>query len=222
MNKSTVEQEEKSDEEEKREMLNYFHWALFQALGSYTCWKTVVGSRQRGLISEESAKGYVKIQNPYKGFFTSTEKAFYSHFMLLLCHFFDNDQRGISHSFRNMKGEDEEKVNQFREENKETLNFMYERRNKLFAHKDRELPKGSHSVKEIFELFDPFFKNLIKLYKEIDRKGTSFSNAEVVKNDIEEIFEAIYHYANPSIKNEISAQQWNKRDKVSESFSCIE
>ena len=219
MNESTAKQEEKPDEKEKEEMLDYFFEVLFYALGSYTGWKTIAGAKRPDLVSEETARGYAEIQNLHKGFFISAQKAFCAHFTLFLCHFFDENQR--AYSFHTMKGIDKEKVDQFCKENKEALKFMREHRNKIFAHKDKNSPNFSYNDKKIFELFDLFFKNLIKFYKEIARRIFSLSNAEVVKYELEKIFEDIYR-ANPSLQDKISTQQWENREKISENLSCID
>lgn len=171
---------------DKKEILDYFRNNLFEAYGAYNAWKVIAYSKYSGVVSQEQAEHYVKIQKYHPQFFLMAERSFLVNFVLFALHPFDRDDRSYS-----LYAYDRDKTEAFVAANKEVIDALFQARNKVFAHRDAGIDPKSITIPSL-EKLDPFFTYLHEFYNELtrefDQSRTMFDNAEALKREIELLF----------------------------------
>jgi hypothetical protein len=197
--------------EYKLDVIKYFQTNIFEALSAYNAWKMIYFSKSKGVVPEDMAEKYVEIQKYHPVFFILIEKAFLINFVIILLHAFDKNNDSFSLFKINSR-----KTEKFILDNIQTITSLKKLRDKLFAHKDKNIDMSSLKVPSI-ESLDIFFENLITFYNKIHNKITKsvtiFTKTEDVKKDIEELFKNIYR-GEQIRKNEINIKwSWEENDK---------
>lgn len=182
---------------DKKEIIDYFRNNIFEAYAAYTLWKVIAYSKSTGVVDKNMADRYVEIQNYHGEFFSITERATVIAFVILILHPFDKDSR--AYSFYEIN---DEETKDFVIDNKEVLDELFLVRNKVFAHRDKDVTKSTLNDYPLpsVERLDTFFESLIKFYNQlcviVDGSTTLFSNAENIKNDTEHLFMNLYRGEN--------------------------
>ena len=199
------------ENENKKEILDYFRSNIFEAFSAYNGWKMICHSKSKGIVSQEMADRYVEIQNYHPNFFVSTERAFLVSFVMLSLHSFD--KRDDSFSLYKVN---EDETKKFVEDNNKVIENLRTVRNELFAHRDNLANTNKYNIPSIIDL-DQFFKNLIEFYNKLTSvvydSSTTFTNAEEIKRDIELLFMNLYR-GNAVRKREIDIKWlWEENKK---------
>jgi len=199
------------ENENRKEILDYFRLNISEALSAYNGWKMICHSKWKGILSQTMVDRYVEIQNYHPKFFVSAERAFLITFVMLSLHSFD--KRDDSFSLYKVNKEELEK---FMKDNDKVIECLKSVRNELFAHRDNEASTKKYNILSIIDL-DLFFKNLIEFYNKltsvIDDSSTSFANTEEIKRDIELLFMNLYR-GNAVRKREIDIKWlWEENKK---------
>lgn len=176
------------NEKEKNDTIDYFRSNIFQAKCAYTAWKALYYSKAPKIVGEELAKRYVKIQNYHPYFFSMAERCFLISWVILICHFFDADNRAFS-----LRKIDVTLFDKFinKNNNKDIINRIKTSRDKIFAHADIGIDRDSVIIVSADEM-DIFFNSLENFYNalsnKIDNSVTSFDSSSDIKNQIEQLF----------------------------------
>ncbi len=179
-----------AENENRKEILDYFRSNIFEALSAYNGWKMICHSRSKGILSQAMVDRYVEIQNYHPKFFVSAERAFLVAFVMLSLHSFDKRDDSFSLYKVNKEG-----LEKFMKDNDKVIKSLKSVRNELFAHRDNEASTKKYNIPSIIDL-DLFFQNLIEFYNKltsvIDDSSTNFANTEEIKRDIELLFMNLY------------------------------
>lgn len=168
--------------------LKYFRSNIYISKSAYNGWKMLRFSKSKNIVSEEMADKYVGIQNQYPEFFGTVERSLLITWVTQVLHSFDRNSNSVS-----LRKISEDKLNEFllQSDHNEIYSKLKMARDKLFAHKDKNVDELGIVIPPI-EQMDTFFTELEKLYstitRDIDGSVTSFMNADNIKQDIEKMF----------------------------------
>lgn len=193
-----------------KKITDYFRGSLYEARSSYSLWIALRISRSIPEVGEKNATRYVEIQNQYKNFFTTVERACLTNFIISIYRCFENRSDSYSLKIIDKKG-----VEGFIKDNQLTFDKLKEARHKLFAHRDLEdieiqIPSGDD--------MEVFFNNLFIFYnsltQNIDDSTTLFENPyKLVVQDTDFLLKNLYR-GHAVFKNENEIKWlWEKTAK---------
>lgn len=192
-----------------QETIKYFRQNIYNARSSYEAWKMIYYARSKNVVGDEMSKLYTDIQNYHASFFTVAGNAFLTNFIILICHVFE--KRSDSMSLIRI---DKEKYSQFYKNNQEVIDEIKNTRNKIFAHKGKNINDLKIPSPERMKLF---FNNIQDFYNELSSKkdnSTTWFDYDNLKHEIESLYKNLHRGENARLETINVEYFWNNNENI--------
>lgn len=192
-----------------QETIKYFRHNIYSARSSYEAWKMIYYARSKNVVGDKMSKLYTDIQNYHNSFFATAETAFLTNFVILIHHVFEKRSDAMS-----LTRIDKEKYRQFYNNNQIIINEIKKTRDKIFAHKEKNINDLKIPSQERLEVF---FNNIQDFYNEISNEkdsSTTWFDYNNLKYEIESLYKNLHRGENARLEEINVKYFWGHNENI--------